>query len=101
MAQGPLPPAIQAKLDSQLIQRLHELERDGKPDERLSVLIRTLSEIKSDQEQLLQEKGLIINSKLGTILSAVIPAGSVREVAALKFVLRIELAKKLKKREDQ
>jgi len=33
---------------------------------------------------------------LGVILSAVVPARSIQEVAALEFVLRIEMTKKLR-----
>ena len=93
---GLLPLSIQSKLDPELLLRLEELGKVGRLDEKLSVLIRTVSEIKSDQEQLLQEKGVIINSKLGVILSAVVPARSIQEVAALEFVLRIEMTKKLR-----
>jgi hypothetical protein len=99
-AQEPLPSVIQAKLDPRLVQRLQKLERNKKSDEKLSVLIRTVTEINSEQKTLLLEKDVTINSKLGTIVSAVVPAGSVRDVAALEFVLRIDLARKLKKRED-
>jgi hypothetical protein len=99
-AQELSPPAVQAKLGPRLLQRLGELETNGQVDQKLNVLIRTVSEINSDQEAMLLKKGVTINSKLGSIASAVIPAGSVRDVSALEFVLRIELAKKLKKRED-
>jgi hypothetical protein len=101
MARDPFPPAIQAKLDSRLIQRVHELELKGQMDQMLSVLIRTASEISPDQEALLKVKGVSINSKLGSVISAGIPAGLVRDVAELEFVVRIELAKKLKKPENE
>ena len=100
-AQELSPSNVPDKLDSRLLQQIRELEINGKADEKLDVLVRTVSEINPDQEALLKKKGVIINSKLGGILSADIPAGSVRDVAAFEFVLRIELAKKLKKREDQ
>jgi hypothetical protein len=100
-AQEPLPSVIQAKLDSRLLQRLRDLEINGQADEKLNVLVQTVSDINPDQESLLLKMGMIINSKLGSVISAVVPAGSVRDIAALEFVLRIELAKKLKKREDQ
>jgi len=96
-----LPPSIQSKLDPKLLHRLEELSNLGRLDESLRVLIRTASEINLDQENLLKSRGVIIHSKFGVILSAIIPAGSIQDVAALEFVLRIELARKLKKREDR
>jgi len=95
------PSAVQSKLDPRLLQKLRDLEINGQVNEKLNVLVRTVSDINSDQESLLLKKGMIINSKLGSVISAVVPAGSVRDVAALEFVLSIDLAKKLKKREDQ
>lgn len=101
VAQRLLPPTIQSKLDPDLLHRLEELSNLGRLDERLSVLIRTASEINLDQENLLQSRGVIIHSKLGVILSAIIPATSIQDVAALEFVKRIELARKLRKRVDE
>ncbi len=101
VAQGLLPPSIQSKLDPELLRRVEELSNLGRLDERLSVLIRTASEITTDQENLFKDRGVIINSKLGIILSAILPAESIRDVAALDFVVRIELARKLKERGDQ
>jgi hypothetical protein len=98
-AQNFSSPTVEAKLDSRLLQRVRESERAGRPDEQFNVLVRTGSEMNADQETLLREKGATIKSKLGSVVSAAVPAGSVREIAAFEFVLRIELAKKLKKRE--
>jgi hypothetical protein len=100
-AQDFFSPAVEAKLDSRLLQRVRESETGVRPDEQINVLVRTASEMNADQETLLQKKGAAIKSKLGSIVSAAVPAGSVREIAALDFVLRIELAKKLKEREKQ
>ncbi|HXC61502.1 MAG TPA: hypothetical protein VNV63_02395 [Nitrospiria bacterium] len=100
MAQELFPPFIQSKLDPELLRRLEELTSLGQPDQRLSVLVRTASEINLDQENLLQSRGVIINSKLGEILSVTLPAKSIQAVAGMEFVLRIELARKLKKRGD-
>jgi hypothetical protein len=93
--------SIQSKLDPELLRRLEELSSLGRLNEKLSVLIRTSSEINSDQENLLKNQGVIIRSKMGVILSAVIPAKSIQDVAALEFVRRIELARKLKERREQ
>lgn len=93
--------SIQSKLDPELLRLLEELSGLGRLNEKLSVLIRTSSEINPDQENLLKNQGVIIQSKLGVILSAVIPAKSIQGVAALEFVLRIELARKLKERREQ
>lgn len=97
-AEGRRLSVIESKLDPELLRRLEELSNLGQLDQRLSVLIRTSSEINSDQENLLQSRGMIIDSRSGVILSATIPAKSIQDVAAMEFVLRIELAKKLKKR---
>jgi len=96
--EGRSPSPIQPKLDPELLHRLEGLSSSGHMNERLSVLIRTSSEINSDQEDLLKSRGVTINSKLSVILSAIIPAQSIQDVAALQFVLRIELARKLKER---
>ena len=100
MAQGLFPPSIQSKLDPELLSRLEELTSLGQPAQRLNVLIRTVSEINLDQENLLQSRGVSFNSKLGEIVSVTLPAKSIQAVAGMEFVLRIELATKLKKRGD-
>ena len=90
--------SLPSKLDSELLHHLEGLSNRGHLDERLSVLIRTSSEINPDQEMLLKSRGVIIRSKLGVILSAIIPAKSVQDAALLQFVLRSEISKKLKER---
>ena len=100
MAQGFFQPSVQSKLDPELLRRLEELTSLGQMDQMLSVLIRTVPEINLDQENLLQSRGVIINSKLGKILSVTLPAKSIQAVAAMEFVLHIELARKFKKRGD-
>jgi len=93
------PPSIQAKLDPTLLRRLNDINRRGQSDQRLSVLVRTASDITPDQERQLGRLGMTIRSKSGIILSATLPASSILTVAALNFIVRLELAKRLKPRE--
>ncbi len=92
--------SIQSKLDPKLLHRLAELSDLRQLDQQLPVLVRTVSELSPDQERLLERLGMTIRSKSGTILSATISAVSIPDVAKLEFIMRIELAKKLKPRED-
>ena len=96
-----LPSSSRSKLDPPLLHRLDELGGLGEPAQPVSVLIRTTTEISPDQEQQLERLGVTIHSQLGVILSATLPVRSVPDVARLKFITRIELAKQLKKREEQ
>ena len=58
LAEDLSPPAVQAKLDPRLLQRLRDLEINGQVNEKLNVLVRTVSEINSDQESFLLKKGM-------------------------------------------
>jgi hypothetical protein len=95
------PPSIQAKVDPALLRRLNDISRRGQSDQLLNVLVRTTTEIDPDQDRQLERLGMTIRSKSSIILSATLPASSILEVAALDFIVRIELAKRLKPREDQ
>lgn len=96
-----LPSSSRSKLDPLLLRRLDELNGLGQSDQQIAVLVRTVSEISPDQEHRLERLGVTIHSKLGVILSAVLPARSIPDAAQLDFIVRIELAKRLKPREDQ
>jgi hypothetical protein len=94
------PPSIHDKLDPALRRQLDDINRRGQSDQRLSVLVRTASEMTPDQEHQLRRLGVTIRSKSGIILSATLPASSISEVAGLDFIVRIELARRLKPREE-
>jgi hypothetical protein len=95
------PPSIQAKLDPALLHRLNDTGGRGKSDQLLNVLVRTAARITPDQRRRLERLGVTIRSQSGIMLSATLPAASVPEVAALDFIVRIELAKRLKPREEE
>jgi hypothetical protein len=95
------PPSIQAKLDPALFRRLNDINRLGHSEQLVNVLVRTATEINPDQDRQLEQLGMTIQSKSGIMLSATLPASSIPEVAALDFIVRIELAKRLKPREDE
>jgi hypothetical protein len=95
------PPSIQAKLGPALLHRLNDIGSLGRSDQLLDVLVRTATEIDPNQDRQLERLGMTIRSKSGIILSATLPASSIPEVAALDFIVRIELAKRLKPREDE
>ncbi|HUJ78899.1 MAG TPA: hypothetical protein VLY45_01140 [Nitrospiria bacterium] len=99
LAGGEFPPAVLDKLDPALRHRMDELRARGQSDQRLSVLVRTAADISPDQEGQLERLGMTIHSTSGVILSATLPASSIPTAAALDYIVRIELAKRLKPRE--
>lgn len=98
-AGGDYSPALHDKLDPPLLRRLDELHALGQTDQPISVLVRTATEISPDQESQLKRLGVTIHSKSGIILSATLPVSSIPAVAALDFIVRLELARRLKPRE--
>ncbi|HTP42640.1 MAG TPA: hypothetical protein VML36_09475 [Nitrospiria bacterium] len=99
MAGADLPQSLQDKLDPSLIRRLNDLRAGGSSDQPVSVLVRTTAVIGPDQERQLEHFGMTIHSKSGIILSATLPASSIPAVAALDYIDRLELARRLSPRE--
>jgi hypothetical protein len=93
------PPSIYDKLDPSLLRRLDDLRSGGPSEQPVSVLVRTTTVIGPDQERQLEKLGMMIHSKSGIILSATLPVSSIPAVAALDYIVRLELAKRVSPRE--
>ena len=99
MAGAEFPPSLRDKLDPPLLRRLGDARAGGPADQPVSVLVRTTAVIGPDQERQLEKLGMTIHSKSGIILSATLPVSSIPAVAALDYIVRLELARRLSPRE--
>lgn len=77
---------------------IERLKSDRQMDQEIRVLIRTKKEIDATERAALEKKGVKIGSVIGDILTAIIPARTISEIAALEFVLFIEKSKTLRLR---
>jgi|GEM_PF-3454663 len=81
------------KMDAGLQMEIHR-QRAEQPDREIAVLLRTRKEINAAERTLLESKGVKIGSVLGDIATARIPANAIADIAALEFVVFIEIAKR-------
>lgn len=79
------------KLDPALQSRLLNLEQTNRLDETLTVVLGLKSPLSESEREQLQRAEVTIRSTMGTVVTALVPAKRVPQVASLGFVARIEL----------
>lgn len=79
------------KLDPELQSRLLNLEQTNRLDETLAVVLGLRSPLSESEREQLQRAEVTIRSTMGTVVTALVPASRVPQVASLGFVARIEL----------
>ncbi len=87
------PANNQQKIDSGLMLTLQKLEQSQQSQQAIHVLIQTRGEINATQRTALERKGAKIDSVLGDVLTATVPAWLLFEVAHLDFVIHVEMSR--------
>ena len=79
------------KVDPALQSRLLNLERTNRLDETLTVVLGLKSPLSEPERDQLQRAGVTIRSTMGTVVTALVPAKRIPQVASSGFVAWIEL----------
>lgn len=82
------------KIDPSLLAEIERLKAGPEANQEIDVLIRTKKEIDPTEREAIEKQGGRVGSVLGNILTARVPAGSVKRISDLDFVLYIERSKK-------